>query len=191
MGQDLDYLAEGRTATDLTSIEPFRRVETFTVIEGRLAMKATGDRIIILEDRFRTGYECKGCDGAGFLSGVCKYCNGELIIVSDREDIDDRACSNCMRDGRPTGKELCPSCKGHGATIIVPQTSERASTSGRVMSCGPLCKYYKVGDHVLYGSYAGTKITFQQKNIVRIASEDEIIALLYAAKGLNYSEVAL
>src|SRR5258708_38336566 len=37
------------------------------VIDSEVAMEALNDNIIILEDPFRTGFECKRCDGEGHV----------------------------------------------------------------------------------------------------------------------------
>jgi co-chaperonin GroES (HSP10) len=167
-------------------------LNTYTVLEGQLALRAMGDRIIVLEDKFRTGYECKECEGLGYAENVlCATCKGERIEKAVREDLEDRACTQCTQSGYPTGRQRCSACNGKGALVIVPQTSERRTTSGKVYSVGPDCSLFKLGDHVLYGSYAGTAVTLKNRYTIRILHEDEIIAQVYATTGFNYSEVAL
>lgn len=159
--------------------------QTYTIINGQLAMRVMGKRIMILEDKFKTGLECKTCDGNCFSDEDCHICKGTKLVGTGDAT---QNCRTCMVDNIATGKKLCSDCNGKGALIIAPQTAERRTTSGKVTSVGPECTLYKVGDHVIYGSYAGTDIKFKQKVTIRIMHEDEVLAKLFASKDFNFGK---
>jgi co-chaperonin GroES (HSP10) len=186
---------------------------TFTVLEGKLALKAVGRRIIVKEDKFRTGYECSTCDGEGFINEPCQLCKGETTEKA-RDQFDNEVVVPC-RLCRGNGKKICPDCKGKGGLLVAPEVTERRPTSGVVMSVGDdvgvcectlnanwrtmkcsrcggtgkLSDRIKVGDHVLYGNYAGHLITLKNKAAVRIMNEDEVTARIFAVKDFNFGQV--
>jgi hypothetical protein len=55
------------------------------VIDNEVAMEALNDNIIILEDPFRTGFECKGCDGEGHKEVVCPACGGNKVVAQNSD----------------------------------------------------------------------------------------------------------
>src|SRR6516165_12093427 len=79
---------------------------------GPVRVAASGDRVIIVEDKFRSGYECSTCGGNGKLA--CTECGGSGRYF--RGDVSFK-CSSC--EGR--GVIVCLVCKGKGATLIVPE----------------------------------------------------------------------
>lgn len=140
---------------------------------------AKGDRVIVIEDPFKSGYECKTCGGSGKLD--CADCdNGKS---RNNQEITCKTCSG-------TRKFTCEDCKGKGALIILPQKSMRRPTTGTIMSCGAMVgfklvgeKYqkmesYAVGERVMYGSFAGhtCDLEWQGKEIiVRILHDSELL----------------
>src|SRR3990172_5592755 len=154
----------------------------YTIVGGELAIEALGKRVIIVEDRFRTGYECSTCDGVGFFNEECPHCNGKTILTGIESF---STCPSCRIEGRSTGKKLCPTCKGRGGLLIAPQEAEGRPSSGKIMSIGPEVKILKVGDRVIYSNYAGTAINFKQKAVVRILQEEEIFGRLYGTGDLG------
>jgi DnaJ-class molecular chaperone len=108
----------------------------------KFALEAGGDRLIIEEDKMRLGFECKTCDGDGFLTEIaCGYCKGTK--TQDDGQGSKMACRFCCTSRGLTGiyqgqgNETCPDCKGKGALVVIPQTSERRPTSGTIRSKGP------------------------------------------------------
>lgn len=57
-----------------------KREPIIAIIDNELGLEALGSNLIIKEDKFRTGYECKTCDGEGTTGNKCKICNGERIL---------------------------------------------------------------------------------------------------------------
>ena len=97
---------------------------------GGLTLEASGDRIIVVEDEFKSGYECLTCEGVGSL--VCENCNGTGKSSISK----DARCSQCQ--GRKS--VVCPECNGKTVVkggIVVPEASERRPTTGTIVSLGP------------------------------------------------------
>lgn len=135
---------------------------------GSLSFWATGDRLLIQEDEFRSGYECQTCGGPGKVD--CSNCDGAGHNGPKK-------CSHCNGDG----KVICSACEGKGGLLIAPETSQRRPTSGKIVSAGPECKYLKVGDSVLYSNFAGYTIDLDRagaKVVLRILHETEILAAM-------------
>lgn len=178
--------------TALTQSVP--QSNTLLVLKDELAMEALGTNVIIKEDRFKSGNECKRCDGLGFLDEVCRQCEGT------KEDRFGNPCKWCGTNAAETdkvfansssglhleaGKQLCPECKGRKAIIAIPEESERRTSSGIVMSVGPEVKRLVVGDRVFYSNFAGTAIEFKQIGVARIMHEEEIQGRLWGVASLG------
>src|SRR5215831_8410647 len=117
---------------------------------GPVEFAAEGDILLVIEDEFRSGYECRTCNGTGTAS--CTECQGKGSY--EREGLKFK-CSEC--DGK--GEYKCRDCGGKGALLVVPDQSVRRPTTGRGVSVGPgklnehgtlMPMIYKVGDDVLY-----------------------------------------
>src|SRR6267142_5973894 len=102
---------------------------------GTMEWEAHFDRIIVLQDDFRSGLECKRCLGRDVRKEIsvisCENCNGtgKSVIVKDGK------CSMCSGDGVIP----CPECKGKGGTLILPENAERRPTTGTIVSAGERC----------------------------------------------------
>lgn len=60
-------------------------VPVLAIIDGELALEALNNNIVILEDPFRTGFECKACDGEGHTKEPCKSCAGSKVIAENTD----------------------------------------------------------------------------------------------------------
>jgi len=112
---------------------------------GAMTLEAHSDRLIILQDDFRSGYECPVCKTTGMI--ICDNCHGtgkSVVVVNGK-------CSACSG----TGSQVCPECHGKGATIIVPENAERRPTTGTIVSVGPKVTNFWRGDSVIYPSFSG------------------------------------
>ncbi len=161
------------------------REKNYTIVksgQNELVLEALGDLIIVLEDKFKTGFECSKCQGECYEDVPCKYCNG-----TGKEGIGDeeRLCRFCcpkylLETGNvQPGKTLCNLCEGKGATLIAPDIAQRRPSSGKITSIGWDVKHVAVGDRVLYSQFAGTGINFKQKDAVRIMHEHEVMCKIY------------
>ncbi|MBM3403815.1 MAG: co-chaperone GroES [Bacteroidetes bacterium] len=65
--------------------------------------------------------------------------------------------------------------------IIIPDTAKEKPQKGTVVAVGPGKKdepmTVKVGDHVLYGKYSGTEISYDNNNYL-IVRESDILAII-------------
>ena len=109
-------------------------IETNVLKLGALTMEAFNDRLLVIEDEFRSGYECPDCVGKKKIKSpeleelVCENCNGSGKSIISKE----ARCSMC----KGTGRTICPTCQGKGGVIVVAQASERRPTTGTVVSIG-------------------------------------------------------
>lgn len=155
--------------------------EKFSVTD-QLKFSALGDRVLVLEDEFKTGYECASCNGKANIT--CSDCAGEgsRKIAGGPE----KKCSQC--DGKGTVR--CPACEGKGGLLIAPQTAERRPATGRVVSVGQgkydnngnlIPNNVRVGDTVLYSNFAGYVVDLAragQPITLRILHDSEILTLV-------------
>ena len=74
-----------------------------------ISLQATEDRIIILVDGYKSGYECKTCKGTGRVPSIL---NADVL-------------------------RSCDACQGKGQTIIIPDTAKSMPSTGVVVSMGP------------------------------------------------------
>jgi co-chaperonin GroES (HSP10) len=96
--------------------------------------EALNEKILVSIDIFKSGYECKVCQGKKTVE---------------------------IKQGRETVQETCSACKGIGASLILPDTSKKLPTHGVVVSMGRIAREkadFKVGDRVLFGEYTGTML---------------------------------
>lgn len=129
-------------------------LNTVYIVAGQLALEATEDKIIIQLDPFRSGYECKTCSGKGTITKV-RYEGAEPEI------------------------KQCSDCNGIGATIVVPESAKALPTSGRIVSCGPLCEKRAIGERVLFGAHTGYFLPFKGNIRLRIMREHEVMCKIY------------
>lgn len=143
-------------------------IKTNVLKLGALTMEAFNDRLLVIEDEFRSGYECPDCVGKKKIKSpeleelVCENCNGDGKSVISKE----ARCSRC----KGTGRTLCPTCKGKGGVIVVAQASERRPTTGTVVSVGDKL----VGDLQICGTCAGRghrEIVYPDRPIEKISCE--------------------
>jgi len=145
------------------------------VIQGKIGLEAVEDKILVLIDKFRSGYECKRCNETGViglcaceleqrpgtnrLGGVCKICNGSYESLRGKE---------------------CPDCKGSGQTIIIPESTKSMPTSGKIVSRGPKCTVREIGERVIFGAHTGYFIPFKGNVRLRMMREHEPLCLVHA-----------
>lgn len=140
---------------------------------GTLQFGAIGDRLIVQEDAFKTGYECTTCGGSGKKD--CSNCSGTGQVSHG---------GPVMRCGECEGNKVvtCPACNGKGGLLVAPETAERRPTTGTIMSAGPMCKWLKKGDQILYSNFAGYVMDLKRMSgeevTMRLLHEAEVLALM-------------
>ena len=118
---------------------------------GSLEIEAHADRLIVVRDEFRSGYECATCVGKGRVT--CNNCNGTGMSVVAAN----ARCSRCKGERFI----LCPECEGKQVMeggIVVPDTSKREVTTGTIVSIGPEVTKFKRGDSILFTSFTGHEL---------------------------------
>lgn len=175
---------------------------TLAVINEEMGMEASMDRVIVLEDPYKSGRDCTTCNGTGEEKGVkCVECGGNHYYRGKKpragEDEPDN-CTTCVVGEGPLQRKLkwnpCPTCKGKGtSSLIIPEDSQTRPTTGVIQSVGPLCGYrivagewlkmpaeacFKVGDRVLYHNMTGSIFDIGDKRI-RYIKEAELLGRLH------------
>ena len=146
---------------------------------GLVGFEAWEDRILVVEDPFKSGYECASCSATG--SVVCDSCNGS----GNSAVVTEARCSKCSG----AKSMVCPECKGKGVLLVIPEQSERRPTTGRIMSVGPKVRELRREQSVLYADYIGhaMELGYEDENGVkhnccmRILRESEILAKVSGA----------
>ena len=153
-------------------------IDTNVLKLGALTMEAFNDRLLVIEDEFRSGYECFDCVGKKKIKSpeleelVCENCSGTGQSVINKE----ARCSRCKGSGRT----LCPTCKGKGGVIVVAQASERRPTTGTVVSIGEKVERAQRGESVIYTSFSGHVYDLElpggEQIVIRVIQESDILA---------------
>lgn len=63
-------------------------------------------------------------------------------------------------------------------SLWIPDTAKRRAEQGVVKYRGDNVKELKIGDHVLFSCYSGTRITYQDEGHLIVMQEADVIALL-------------
>lgn len=155
------------------------RVEGNRVIVGeRVALSLrSGDSIIVLEDEFKSSYDCTVCEGSGEIEKSCLRCGGQgnVEMVVDGKGIGE-SCGKC--GGKGKWLIPCASCNGKGALLEIPDQAKARPTSGKVVARGPETLVYSIGDRVAYSGYTGHLIPFKGNVRLRIMRETEPFCLI-------------
>jgi co-chaperonin GroES (HSP10) len=142
---------------------------------GVVSFEALGDRVIVEEDPFVSGYECRDCGGRGW--NTCGECNEGKSRINP-----EITCKSCEGTTRLT----CATCGGRGGLLVVPQKSERRPTTGKLVTIGDevnlwykfWLRKYRLQDRVMYGSFSGHVVDLDNKGekvILRVMHRSEIL----------------
>ena len=122
------------------------------LVLGDLKFAAFGDRVLIQEDEFKSGYECPDCSGSGRnplnVDMRCKACEGKGVVEGG---------------------------------LVIPDESMRKPTTGKIVSIGEDVEALEVGQAVMYSSYAGHTIELNRAGyqiVLRILHEPEVLCLV-------------
>jgi len=174
--------------------------------------EAEGKKIIVSIDIFKSGYECRVCKGKRKIETQCsceyaehpgmRYSDNEIATI--RHELgstvaDARAsllCPDCKGDYVSQRKtEVCSSCKGIGAVLVLPDSSKNLPTTGVVVSIGNLVKpekiTYAIGSRVLFGPYAGQMIPTKAGLLFKILDWNNVWATIEGANELGQFDFVL
>jgi len=147
--------------------------------EVGVSMQGISDKIIILVDEYKSGYECKTCGGTGQVASVIN----------------------------PDIKRTCDNCKGKGLTLVIPDTAKSMPSTGVIVSMGPetefmraqrTWKFYilqffnvhkkflnsipvQIGTRVVFGVHVGTKIPIKGNIKLTIMREKEPLCIVFGS----------
>ena len=149
----------------------------WAIIADKMGLRPIADRILIAVDKFKTGYECKTCDGVGHTDEVCPLCKGTKMEKVEKEDADYigpcRACTVGTSDGRKShGYKLCPSCNGRESLLIIPEQNQRRPTTGTVLAIGSDVTEFTVGTKVLMNNYTGSPFEIEGAQLIVCRQHD-------------------
>jgi len=129
---------------------------------GAIGLEALSDRIIILQDEYRSGYECPRCEERNVHNNVslvkCDNCDGtgKSVIVKDGK------CSQCAGNGW----HACPECKGKGGLLASSdRDKDKRPTTGTVVSIGHDVVKVSRGERVMFPSYVGHTFDLSAKDV--------------------------
>jgi chaperonin GroES len=158
---------------------------------GETAFEAMYDRVTVLVDPFRSGYECPRCEGQ--QKTPCTDCEDGRSRMNPNIQ-----CKTCAG----TKQMTCPDCNGTGVEhggLVVPDDAQNKPQMGTIVSVGewvgmgvqrlfgsiPLQTHDKspkapqVGDRVLFGRFSGHDLkldTSDGRSVeLRILNESEIL----------------
>jgi co-chaperonin GroES (HSP10) len=158
--------------------------------------EAEGDNLLVFVDIFKSGYECKECQGAGRVEKKCecesidrpgfKYSTNALIeaqkelgdaIASRRASMHCPSCEGRFLEKRQV-KE-CTTCNGKGHTLFLPDQAKILPATGVIVSVGPDLAEdprFKVGMRKLFGPYSGVMVPTKIPGIVfKVLRKQEIL----------------
>ncbi len=148
-----------------------------------------GDRILVRKDVLELEDACKACHGRGYDEGaVCVDCAGaQRVSVGDDQSIPCGSCTVLGYDREQKwscGRKPCEKCYGTGwrAGVVIPQVAERKPITGIIVSVGPDCKLYKLGDRVIHSRYAGHEMTVAKNESFVMMRESEVLSILRQRK---------
>jgi hypothetical protein len=151
--------------------EGVKEENTVFIVQGKIALEAVEDKIIIMLDPFKTGYECKTCNGTGY-EVACECGTGK-----NRFDV---TCKLCGGDPNAYVGKTCRVCKGIGASLVIPESAQSLPTSGRIVSKGALCTKVNVGERYLFGVHVGYFLPFKGNIRLRCLREHEVLCRIYS-----------
>lgn len=158
---------------------------------GEAGFDAHHDKVIILQDDYRSGLECQTCldeskhtvAGREVSTIACEDCGGSGRRLKVGNDSITVKCGGC--DG--AGWKICPDCNGKGGNIVLPESQKGRPMSGTIVSVGPKATLWKRGEKCLYPSFAGHAYDLKAKTragktvdaVLLIIREDEILVRMH------------
>ena len=154
---------------------------------GNRGLEAAENQIIILQDEYKSGYECELCGDREhrFLKGSeakqesiidCVQCGGAgRVAKAGRDEMLFIRCTACEGSGKVT----CPKCAGKGSpSVVIPDDQKGRPTTGTVVSAGENVKRYKLGDRLLVPAFAGHGLELAGINMATGKQEEAVITIL-------------
>lgn len=196
MGEKGEILVDGQNVCEIQNLG--------------ISLMAVEDKIIVMFDEYKSGYECKDCKGTGKVHYLCDC---ELNGHPGYRNRFNEVCERCHGDYEKVRKEIqCKICKGFGNIIEIPQSAKTLPTTGVVVSMGPETPAMKktkeiilardnqepeehiknlyqdlkdipirLGARVIFGPHVGTMIPFKGNIKLKIMRVHEPLAVLFGS----------
>lgn len=159
--------------------------------ELNVAFEAIGNKVVVLLDRYTSGYECPKCKGMTKVirtvrckcdpvdyspqkhnppgtrnrhGAPCEDCNGDYESKRIREEID------------------CPVCKGKGGNIIIPDSAKSLPTTGVILSKGPDVTRLKLHRRIIATPFSGVFMPMKGNARIKVYTEMEPLCYLHNMK---------
>ena len=153
---------------------------------------AEGDKLLVSVDVFKSGYECRDCEGVGRIKSQCpceatsrpgyKYAEPSSPAQTTAK------CPDCEGDFvSKRVDEECKLCKGTGASLFIPDSGKVLPTTGVVVSYGDEVTNprLKQNARILFGAYSGTMIPTKAPGIVfKVIREHEVLCTIRGGENL-------
>jgi co-chaperonin GroES (HSP10) len=147
---------------------------------GAAGFEAHADRVIVLQDTHRSGFECATCldegkhtvEGREVSTVACESCHGEGYRAKAGNAELKIRCSDCGG----FGWVVCPDCDGKGGTIVLADDQKGRPTTGTVVSIGPDVTRFERGKKVIYPSFAGH--AYDLKGLDRSGKVVEVVLVI-------------
>lgn len=107
------------------------------ITDLKIQLEAVEDKIIVIMDQYKSGFECKTCGGTGKIKST-------VVVDAEKE---------------------CPECHGKGGLLVVPETAKSLPTLGTVVSLGPETPWMKNKYEYMAFQNIGTDIPFEKSNL--------------------------
>lgn len=179
-----------------TEVEFEKKVENIVWV-GNAGFEAHADRLIVWQDVYRSGFECTTCfdENKHTVSGrevstiACEACEGSGKRSKAGNAELKVKCTEC--DGE--GWLICPKCNGKGGNIVLPEDQKGKPTTGTIVSVGCDVTKFKLGNKVIYPSFAGHAYDFKvpdakgkpQDMVLVVLREGEILSHMYGSLEQN------
>jgi co-chaperonin GroES (HSP10) len=169
----------------------FDNKNAVTITDLGISLETLGDKIIVMYDHYKSGFECKECGGIGKVTEAIT-CECEQKGTPGLKDRFGNPCPSCDGNFESKRKELtqaCPACRGKGSLLVIPEIAKSIPTTGVVVSLGEDTKFSRgdihakiqIGTRVIFSQHVGTMIPFKGNIKFKVMREHEPLAILYGA----------
>lgn len=161
------------------------------LIELAMGLEAYGDKILVLMDTYKSGYECGKCGGTGKVHRLVR-CICDPIepdpdnpVVPGTRNRHGAKCLECQ--GEFMAKRIdaiveCPKCGGKGATLFIPEKAKSLATTGIVLSKGPDVTKCRLNARIIATPHSGIYIPMKGNIPIKAFREHEPLCYLYNMK---------
>lgn len=159
--------------------------------ELNVAFEGISNKIIVLLDRYQSGYECPKCKGMQKVVRTTR-CKCDPIDYNPDEDVapgtrnrHGALCEDCAGDfmSKRSRVEIdCPVCKGKGGNIIIPDSAKSLPTTGVVLSKGPDVTKIRLHRRIIATPFSGTFLPMKGNARIKVYTENEPLCYLHNMK---------